>query len=273
MNKHATFTVTEWEWLKVQLKIRELWSRAFIPGISFDIEDEEDVIVCSIHHNRLDEIFRETIDKEKLVEEYFSGWVEGEKTMIKEILKELPVLEKGFNTEKNIVFQIMRYYRKKNSIVCKIIGQKVEWNEIEIKEQIKNNPVSILEAKFLNQLKEFADYLRKTYTNTVIEVNSQGIGILSDWQGHCIDITCRFPGKPLNLPNEVVLSVHVFHLHSNPMLTANIEWQRTYFSYAPVSFAPVPFSQDALSRLEVALPGLCDVLEAAIGRGQPAFIK
>lgn len=268
MNKHATFAITEWEWLKLQLRIHQMNLKGSDYVSSYYMEDEGDVIVCRIYHNRLDEILRETTEKEKL-ETYFFNWVESEKVKIREILENLPVLGKEINIEKDMVFEIMHNYGMGSSTLCKIIGQKVEWNKGKLKEMVKNDPVSILEVKFLKKFKEFAEYLRKTYSNTVIEVNSRVVGIFTDWQGHCIEIVCVLRDKPLNKPNKVVLSVNVFHLHSNPVLTAKVEWRRTYFLYAPVSFELVPFSQDALSKLEAAIPVLCDALEAAVRRGHP----
>jgi len=129
MNKKTTFTLTEWDWFKMQLQIYALQCRAEAFSFSFEFKEELDCVVCSMHGVSIKEVLRETTEKSVLFEEYFSGWIRSVKREVAKFLEALPVLRQDFDLEKNLEFEIMYDYGMGASLVCRIIGREVFWDE------------------------------------------------------------------------------------------------------------------------------------------------
>ena len=141
---NAPFKLTEWIWFKTQLRLYSLERERRSPlfGVYFDINDEQRTIVCGLYHSRLEDIFRETTDKEILYEEYFSGWVRTQRRAIANILRDLPTLGGELDSERDVVYQILSNYGTGSTLVCTFTGNEVSWNSIVL-EDLKDSTDSI----------------------------------------------------------------------------------------------------------------------------------
>jgi len=130
MNKKNPFTLTEWDWFKMQLQIYALQRRATVFSFSFEFKEELDCVVCSMHGVSIEETLRETTEKSVLFGEYFSSWTRSVKREVAKFLEALPVLRQDFDLEKNLEFEIMQDYGMGASLVCRIVGSEVLfWDE------------------------------------------------------------------------------------------------------------------------------------------------
>jgi hypothetical protein len=130
LNHTNLFTVTEWDWFKLQLRVFALERNAPMYAIHFDFTDEPNHVVCEIYNQALDSILEETKDKETLYEEYFQGWVRMELEEVESIVNGLPYLKENFDLQKNMSFEIRSDYGMGSSIICTITGEDVVWNAI-----------------------------------------------------------------------------------------------------------------------------------------------
>lgn len=128
MKEDIPFLVTEWEWLKLQLRLYAQESKGELFGIRFGFTDDPCHIHCKIFNSCFDQIFKETKDRDQIYEEYISGWVEMENEIILKIISTLPETSKTFNTKEDLIYEIMWDYGTGSSVVCTINGNKIDWN-------------------------------------------------------------------------------------------------------------------------------------------------
>ncbi len=132
------------------------------------------------------------------------------------------------------------------------------------------NAVKQLEDRLLPCFRDFAAHLRATYPAVKAHVHSLPEGRLTEWHGHNVCIDCVLPDVPPERPGNIELSVCVFHLTRNPMVSAHVVWGHpSGMIVDELAEQPIPFSDAALSDLEDALPRLTQSLESAIRRGAP----
>lgn len=127
------------------------------------------------------------------------------------------------------------------------------------------NAVERLEGKTLKRLQDFATHLRMIFPAVKVYVYSLPVGTLTDWQGHDVCIDCVLPDVPDDQPDNIVLSVSVFHLTTVPMLSADVVWGNGTL-VDEMTEHPIPFTDAALSELERVLPRLTQSIELAISR-------
>lgn len=116
MNTTAPFVVTEWEWLKLMLRLYSLERRAPMWATVFNFRDENEAvgfqntdawIICRIYNHSMDEILEDVKSKEDLLEKYVEGWIKLERKALLQIITRLPMLSKEINLDKDVLFQIM----------------------------------------------------------------------------------------------------------------------------------------------------------------------
>ena len=130
------FFVSEWEWLKLQLRLvsletrGELWLTrfSFEEASQLDSEIKNRKIICKIYNGSIDEILKEVNTKEQFQEEYLNGWVKIVKQRIEAILNELPKLKEYFDLALDVEFKVMRDYGMGSYFICSIVGDDVSWN-------------------------------------------------------------------------------------------------------------------------------------------------
>jgi hypothetical protein len=130
------FFVSEWEWLKLQLRLVSLETRGELWLTRFSFEEAQHLeseiknrkIICKIYNGSIDEILKEVNTKEQFQEEYLDGWVEIVKQRIEAILNELPKLNEHFDLASDVKFEIMRDYGMGSYFICSIVGDAVSWN-------------------------------------------------------------------------------------------------------------------------------------------------
>jgi hypothetical protein len=129
MSKSENFNVTEWDWFKLQLQIYALQRRAALFSFFFEFKEEPYSVVCSMHGVSIEDTLKEETDKSILYGEYFSTWVRPIKEDIAKVLTTLPKLGQEFDLEKDLQVEIMHDYGMGASLICRIIGSEVFWND------------------------------------------------------------------------------------------------------------------------------------------------
>lgn len=129
MNKTELYKLTEWDWFKLQLQIYALQRRAALFSFFFEFKEEINCVVCSMHGVSIEETLKETTEKSILMEDFFSSWIPSIKRQVSKVLAALPVLSQEFDLETNLEFEIMHDYGMGASLVCRIVGREVSWNE------------------------------------------------------------------------------------------------------------------------------------------------
>lgn len=129
MKKNATYNVTEWEWLEIQLKLYSLYIRSEIYSVLYEFDFyKEGEIVCAIYAKQIQEMVENKSDKKEQLE-YYYDWVRAEKNYFSKTLEKLPALKNEFDIEKDIKFEIRYDYGMGASTVCEIIGDTITWEE------------------------------------------------------------------------------------------------------------------------------------------------
>jgi hypothetical protein len=131
--------------------------------------------------------------------------------------------------------------------------------------------VESLEQKLLTPFRGLADHLSSQFPNLVINVYSQSVGSLTEYQGHQIVIDCLFIDAPLDQPDNVALCIDLQHLTTNPRIDADVCWGHpSGHVEAEFSAEPLDVSDKVLNDLYADLPRLYDSLIEAVKRRKPS---
>ena len=129
MKRDTPFTVTEWDWLKLQLEMYSIEHRSEMYSVLFNFQsDKQGRIICMIYGKHADTMVENKAAKKEQLE-YYKSWVRVEKQQIKKALKALPVLRREFNVDKDVVFRIMHHYGMGWSVICEFVEKKIEWKK------------------------------------------------------------------------------------------------------------------------------------------------
>jgi len=127
VNKKIKFDVSEWDWFKLQLELYALKYCAEMYSVSFYFEsDRQGRILCRIFGKHAETMLANNATRTEQLE-YYKDWVGKERQAISEILKSIPLLNKTFDLEKNVVYQIMYSYGMGATLICEFKGGKVIW--------------------------------------------------------------------------------------------------------------------------------------------------
>ena len=133
-----------------------------------------------------------------------------------------------------------------------------------------SNPiVEELEGRFLPSLEVMATQLRRDFPNIRINTWSSSIGsATTDNPAHNFGIDCVFAHAPAYEADNVALVIGVLQVNCNPYLSElAVSWGAGSSDDcigADLLDSPIPWSADAISRIEAALPILFEVLIAAL---------
>jgi hypothetical protein len=136
MNHNYPFVVSEWDWLKLQLRLVSLESRGELWLTTFSFDEEKQAnsetinhkIICRIYNGSINEILEEVNTKEQLQEEYLNGWVELVKERIEKILRELPKLQENLDLGVDARFEIRKDNIISSYLICSKVGDVFLWN-------------------------------------------------------------------------------------------------------------------------------------------------
>lgn len=139
MIRSQPFTVTEWDWFQIQLRVLYLELRGpnfvrtfqFRAGKNLDsfagLGLEDDIqLLCNLYCSTTSELVKKKESREKQLE-FYSGWVKSTKAKIEEVLNQLPALRREFSVERNAAFVILDDYGTGSVEVCRFVGDKVLW--------------------------------------------------------------------------------------------------------------------------------------------------
>ena len=123
--KIESFAVSEWEWLKLQLRVYSLENRAEIYGEYYDF-DENGKVICNIFGKQVQGMVDNKANQTEQLE-YYRGWVQGVKRNLEKILSRLSGLSKSFDMKSDLVVRIRYSYGMGASLVCELVGDSVKW--------------------------------------------------------------------------------------------------------------------------------------------------
>jgi hypothetical protein len=132
------------------------------------------------------------------------------------------------------------------------------------------NPlIDELERRFLPRLEVMAAQLRNEFPDVRINTWSWSTGTATtDNPAHNLGIDCLFPFAPPSISDNVALIIGVIQVNRDPHLSElQVSWGADSTDDCidvDLLEAPIPWSPDAISRVEAALPTLLEVLTKAL---------
>lgn len=131
------FNVTEWDWFKLQIRVQALEraGKLFVTRYNFP-EPGDRTKESRFHNARAQCLFwcktTEDLLKKKAPRvkhlEFYETWVQSEKRMLREILRDLPVLSREMDLDKNVVFTVLHDYGGGSVPVCHFYDERVHWD-------------------------------------------------------------------------------------------------------------------------------------------------
>jgi hypothetical protein len=100
-------------------------------------------------------------------------------------------------------------------------------------------------------------------------VYSNSGGDLTPNPWHVMGVSCLLHRDWDNPPNEVMIQVDVISLKSQPTLRAYVMWDSIMTPVHDLFPRPIPVSDEAIMKIEKALPDLLGVLKGQVRRGKP----
>ena len=128
--------------------------------------------------------------------------------------------------------------------------------------------VTELDQRFLPELEAMAQQIRRDFKNVQANAYSSAIGSATHNHGHDWGIDCLFTNAPLDECDNVALYIGVAGLNTNPCLCdLAVCWGAGHSENCietDLLESSVPWSAEAVTTIEAALPTLFDVLLAAL---------
>ena len=133
------FTVTEWEWFKVQLRLHALEYSAEMFGESykFDATVPEVItpaqkmsarVVCTIYGRQVQRMVEQGASREEQLE-YYQDWIASQKQVMDHILEELPNLRSKLDLIKDVAYVIVYNYGMGGCPICTFVNGETHWSE------------------------------------------------------------------------------------------------------------------------------------------------
>ncbi|MCE7982157.1 MAG: hypothetical protein DYG89_13255 [Caldilinea sp. CFX5] len=120
------FVLTEWEWFKLQLRLRALEQRGEYWVTTYNADEEHKTIQCFIWCKTTQQL----IDKNAPIEKhrsFYDTWVNSERHHIKQILLRLPTLAVSFQVERDVIIEVLYNYGMGSTLVCRYQGDEFVW--------------------------------------------------------------------------------------------------------------------------------------------------
>jgi hypothetical protein len=129
--------------------------------------------------------------------------------------------------------------------------------------------VQNLERVLMPHFQIIRDGLSADFPELEHRVYSGSGGVLTPHPWHVMGVSCLLHRDWDNPPNEVMLMVAALSLKSQPTVEAYVMWDHIMASAGKVFPHRVPFSTEAIVKIEKALPALVEVLKEEVRRGKP----
>lgn len=132
----AKYSITEWEWLKVQLRLRSReisapkfqtrYTFADSPGQSLKQRFPDAVIECSFWCETTKLLLEKKASRTEHLE-YYSRWVHSEEVRLGEIIASFPEMSKEFDFKRHIAYAILHAYGMGSLAICHFYGEEFRW--------------------------------------------------------------------------------------------------------------------------------------------------
>ena len=132
----SRYSVTEWEWLKAQLRLLALESSApkFVKRFTFADEQPasllrdfpEALINCMFWCETTEKLLKRKAPRAKHLE-FYDTWVHSEQQRLSQVVELLPELSREFNLQRHIVYTVLHSYGMGSTMVCQYYGSRVHW--------------------------------------------------------------------------------------------------------------------------------------------------
>ena len=130
------YSVTEWEWLKVQLRLLALESSApkFVTKFTFADQQvthlsrdfPEALVNCLFWCETTERLLKKKATRANHLE-FYDTWVRSQEQRLSEIVAIFPKLSKEFDFRKHIVYTVLHSYGMGSLPVCQYHGHIVYW--------------------------------------------------------------------------------------------------------------------------------------------------
>lgn len=132
--------------------------------------------------------------------------------------------------------------------------------------------VTRFEAELMPTFRRLAEEISRTYPHVVTEVWSSPVGSTASLQGHIMGVECLVKDAPLDVSDNVALSINLAHLSSRPQLSsADVCWGHpSGYVEADLISEPLDLSEAVVERVKAELPTLEAALKAAVARRIPS---
>jgi len=124
-HKNTPYNVTEWQWLKLQLKLHQLEYTAELFSTIFEFP-ENGKIECRIFAMQVQDMVENKASKEEQLE-YYEDWADMARRIVLEKIQDLPVLSIEFDIMKDLVISIHHHYGMGASSICEFHGSQIVW--------------------------------------------------------------------------------------------------------------------------------------------------
>src|SRR5262245_15183365 len=136
------------------------------------------------------------------------------------------------------------------------------------------DPLTCMLNSFEQPFRELAAELARRHPEAHFSVQSVESGALTANKQHSLFLSCSWPGRGRDEPDEVVLEVQLCHLTATPQVNADVCWSPGPFE---AEFACDWKSSDdwpeatpeVLNQLYAKMPELMNTFRRAVARGRP----
>lgn len=126
MNLNAPYTVSEWEWLKLQLRIHMIESRCAAYSLIYTFDDVTGNILCQIWASQGYE--QTKVGNKENLKQIYDQNVLFERNSISEIINKLPKLKKEFDLMEKLTIEFLESYGMGSSLICEYKGNAIKWH-------------------------------------------------------------------------------------------------------------------------------------------------
>ncbi len=121
------FKVMEWDWFKVQLRLRALEYSAEKISYQFEFDDKNQIVMANIFNDYTATLLKEgPLDGEEPID-YYRDWVDIAKIHIEESLSSVPNFAEKFDLDDDCIYRVMNSYGMGSSVVCEFKHGQIQW--------------------------------------------------------------------------------------------------------------------------------------------------
>jgi hypothetical protein len=132
--------------------------------------------------------------------------------------------------------------------------------------------VTLFEEQLMQSFRRIAEEIGQAFPQVVTNVWSSPVGSATSLQGHNMGVECLIQDAPLDVADNVALSIDLAYLTSQPQLTgADVCWGHPSGCLeAELTSGPLDLTEAVVEQVKAGLPTLEAALKAAVARGTPS---